>query len=86
MSQTVLHDSEQKFAWELRGHWAARRRVVLALSERCIIPRIEGYVEHVSPTGAVAYVEGWHVPLADVLAVSRPHFTETAPIPPQEPA
>lgn len=78
MSDAVLHDAEQKFAWELRGHWAARRRVALALSDRCMTRHIEGYVERVSPTGAVAYVNGWHVPLAEVRAVSRPHFTAAA--------
>lgn len=79
MSTAVLHDAEQKHAWELRGHWAARRKVVLALSERCVVPRIEGYVERVSPTGAVAWVAGWHVPLCEVLAVGRPHFESERP-------
>lgn len=77
MKPEVLN-AEQAFAWELRGHWIARRPVVLTLSDRCVVPRIEGRVERVSVTGAVAYVAGWHVPLAEVTGIHRPHFSQEA--------
>ncbi len=69
-----VHDAEQAWAWELRTHWAKRRRVTLTLSDRCMIPSVTGLVDRVAVTGAFAIVSGWHVPLADVTGVFRPHF------------
>lgn len=60
---------EQSIAWDLRGAWAARRPVELILSDRCLIPMIAGHIEQVAVTGAFVIVDGWHVPVADVLHV-----------------
>lgn len=73
-----LERFEQRIAWDLRGHWATRRPVVLILTDRCLVGRIEGRVEYVSVTGAFALVDGWHVPCAEILAVHRPHHTQRA--------
>jgi len=71
-----LTRSETAKAWELRGAWAARRVVVLSLSERCEPRRLEGKVDHVAVTDVFAIVAGTHVPMVDVLAVHRPHFSQ----------
>jgi hypothetical protein len=75
---------ESEMARELREEfWAGwragpQRDVVLTLSERCEMRRLEGRVKHVAVTGAFVVVtdaEGdWHVPMCDVLAIHRPHF------------
>lgn len=90
---TDLIRPESALAWELRGHWAARREIVLRLHGG----RVRGFVEHVSATGAYAIVdpvsstlpspEPWepptlHVPLGLVLSVRRPHFHEDGPLSP----
>jgi hypothetical protein len=73
---------EATAAWELRGAWASRRAVVLTLDATlAMLSRVAGYVERVSPTGAVAEIEDLDgdrisVPLRVVLAVRRPHFHE----------
>ena len=72
----MLVRAESEVAWELRGHWAARRPVVVTLTSRCIVDRVEGLVEKVAVTGAFAVIDGWHVPVADILAVHRPHFEQ----------
>jgi hypothetical protein len=81
---------EQEVAWELRGAWAARRRVVLRLdAERCVVVRLVGKVAYVDPTGAFvefADEDGgprWKVHCRDVLAVRSPHFTEPGPAEPE---
>lgn len=66
---------ESAIAWELRSAWAVHRRVVLTLSPRCVIDRVEGLVEQVAVTGAFVVLDGWHIPTIDVLAVHRPHHT-----------
>jgi hypothetical protein len=73
---STLQRPEVATTWELRAAWAAGRRVVLTLTDRCVTERVEGIVEHVAVTGAFAIVDGWHVPLGDVLAVHRPHHTQ----------
>lgn len=73
-TRPTVRDPEQTFAWELRGHWAKRRRVILIMSDRCMVDRIEGTVTQVAVTGAFAIVDDWHVPLAEVVAIHRPHF------------
>jgi hypothetical protein len=75
---TVLERREQATAWELRGRWAKCEWVVLTLSDRCMVRRLEGVVEHVAVTGAYVVVDGWHVPTVDVLGVARPHHTQGA--------
>jgi hypothetical protein len=70
--------SESAKAWELRGAWAKQSVVVLSLSERCKPRRLKGKVERVAPTDAFVVCAGWHVPMADVLAVHRPHFEQVA--------
>jgi hypothetical protein len=59
-------------SWELRGAWAARKRVSLSLDERCTPRRLEGKVQRVATTGAFAVVEGFHVPMDAILAVHNP--------------
>lgn len=68
------------------------REVVLVLdSEWAEIPRVAGRIVRVATTGTFALVDDGgataiHVPLAVVLAVRRPHFTEPLdtcePVPP----
>lgn len=70
MSATVRPASA--VAWELRGAWATGRRVSLSPSERCAVRLVVGSVEQVAATGAFAVVDGWHVPLDEVLAVHKP--------------
>jgi hypothetical protein len=69
---------EQATAWELRGAWAAHRRVVVTLSDRCVVQRVEGLIEAVAVTGAFVVIDGWHIPTADVTGVHRPHYTQEA--------
>lgn len=67
---------EADCAWELRGHWATLREVVVVWPDG----RVRGYVEHVTPTDVFALV--WdgratvHVPLGLLPAVRQPHFDE----------
>lgn len=72
----MTHDGVQRpevaIAWELRGAWASGRPVRLTLSERCVLRTVIGRVERVAATGAFAVVDGWHVPLEDVMAVGKP--------------
>jgi hypothetical protein len=69
--ETAMTRPQATIAWELRGHWAAHRRVALTLSDRCIQKRIEGHVDRIATTDAFVVVDGWHVPLQDVLAVYK---------------
>jgi hypothetical protein len=74
----ALERPTDSISWELRAKWATREEVVLSLSERCDPQRLEGTVDRVAPSGAFVIVAGWHVPIEDVLAVHRPHFTQHA--------
>jgi hypothetical protein len=67
---------EQAIAWELRGAWISRRRVVVTLSDRCTVRRLEGRVTYVAVSGAYVKIAGWHVPTVDVLGVVSPHFAQ----------
>lgn len=69
---TGLARTEQATAWELRAAWGVAQDVRLTLTERAIIRTIVGRVSRVSVTGAFAVVDGWHVPIVDVLAVGKP--------------
>jgi hypothetical protein len=89
----ILSRPESAVGWELRTALATGSTVRLALSERCDgIHRnpdgqriLEGRVQRVSATNAYCVVQGRHVPLSDVLAVSRPHFTQGAASDPSDP-
>jgi hypothetical protein len=72
----TLERPEHALAFELRARWADQRPVVLTLTERCIVRRIEGRVERVAVTGAFVVIEGWHVPLGEILAVHSPHHSQ----------
>lgn len=74
----TLERPEHAKAWELRGHWAAHRVVVVTLTPRCVVERIEGLVSQVAVTGAFVVIDGWHVPIEDVLSIHRPHHTQRA--------
>lgn len=67
---------EQAKAWELRGAWAQSKRVVVTLTDRCMIDRLEGPVSYVSVTGAFAVIDGWHIPCEEILAVHKPHHSQ----------
>lgn len=71
-----LERPEQAKAWELRGAWAQHKPVVVSLSDRCMIDRVEGVVSYVSVTGAFAVIDGWHIPCEEVLAVHKPRHSQ----------
>ncbi len=68
----TLERSEQATAWELRGHWAARRRVVLTLASR------RGSGRTGVGDGSVRGLRWWHIPTVDILRVARPHHSQKA--------
>lgn len=68
----------QAILWELRAAWASRKVVVLSLSPRCVVRRVEGTVDRVAATGAYVIADGWHIPEEDILAVHKPHFAQKA--------
>jgi hypothetical protein len=68
----ALARTEQATAWELRAAWGTSQAVRLTLTERAVIRTIVGLVSRVSVTGTFAVVDGWHVPIVDVLAVGKP--------------
>ena len=78
----MLAHRESGAAWELRGAWASRRVIVILLDPAvAALPRVAGWVEHVSPTDALAVVETLEgeridVPCSAVLATRKPHFSE----------
>lgn len=84
MTDFVLSRPESAVGWELRTALATGRVVRLTLTDRCdgVIANadgqriLEGRIQHVSPTNAYCVIQGRHVPLTDVLTVSRPHFTQ----------
>lgn len=61
-----------EIGWELRGSWAAGKRVAVSLDERCRPRRLEGKIQRVAPSGAFAVIEGFHVPMDAILAVHNP--------------
>lgn len=73
---SALERPEQSTAWELRTAWAKRSPVVLTLSERCMIRRLEGRVTRVAVTGAYVVIEDWHVPTVEILGVASPHHSQ----------
>lgn len=72
----TLTRSEQDLAWELRRAWAKHERVVLTLSERCMVDRVEGTIKRVAVTGAFVVCNGWHIPTVEVLGMAKPHFSQ----------
>jgi hypothetical protein len=90
---TVVARPVRVLGWELRKLMALRRRVRVTLSDRCdgVLPRedgrrvLEGYVTSVSPTDAFAIVVGRHVPLDEILALHKPHFSQGRASDPRDP-
>jgi hypothetical protein len=90
---SALQRAESAIGWELRGALAAHRVVRLVLSERCDgvaanelgIRLLEGRVQRVAATDAFCVVQGRHVPLSDVRAVVKPHYSQGAPSDPTDP-
>lgn len=77
----MLVRRESETAAELRDAWVRRRPVVLSLSERCIVQRLEDRVRFVAVTGAFAVMDHdgpLHVPMVDILNVRSPHFSQGA--------
>ncbi len=62
---------EAALAWDLRGYWASQTEVTVTMTERCMIRTVVGRVSRVAVTGAFAVVDGWHLPMRDVLRVAR---------------
>jgi hypothetical protein len=61
-----------RLAGALRVAWLNRRQVRVTLTERCVIRTIVGRVSSVSVTGSFALVDGWHVPVGEVVGVGKP--------------
>jgi hypothetical protein len=72
MTGVMLVRPVSAVVWELRAAWATGRRVALSLSSRCVVRRVEGWVQSVAATGAVVWIAGWHVPVDAILAVHHP--------------
>jgi len=49
-------------ATTLRDAWLSRRTVYVQL-DACLIPFVVGHVSSVGASGAMATVDGWHVPI-----------------------
>lgn len=73
---TTLERPQYALAFELRARWADRRPVVLTLTERCVVRRVEGLVERVAVTGAFVICDSWHIPLGEILAIHSPHHSQ----------
>lgn len=93
MSDFVLCRPQSAIGYELRGALASGRTIRLVLSERCdgVLRNpdgqriIEGRVQRVAATDAYCVVRGRHIPLSDVLSVSRRHFTQAQASDPTDP-
>ena len=79
----ALPDRKQSaLGWELRTLMAKCQPVRLTLSERCdgvfLNPEgqrvLEGLITSVSATNAFCTIQDRHVPLAEIRAVTKPHF------------
>lgn len=57
-------------AKELREAWLSRQRVLVTLTERCVVPMVVGRVGCVSVTGATAVIDGWTIPVDEVESIS----------------
>lgn len=66
-----LARSEADLAWDCRALWARQVVVIATLDKQCMVPRIVGRISRVAVTGAFVVIEGWHVPMANVLSVSK---------------
>jgi hypothetical protein len=83
----ALDRPDSAVTWELRGCWAKQRVVSLALDRRCDVPRVKGTIAHVAASGVFVQVNDREakakggpitVPVAVILSVRTPHFTEPA--------
>jgi hypothetical protein len=54
----------------LREAWLTRRRVRVTLSGRCAVPMIVGRVASVSVTGSTALIDGWTIPVTEVVTIA----------------
>lgn len=89
----MLQRPESAIGWELRGALASGHVIRLVLSERCDgvavndlgIRLLEGRVERVAATDAFCVIQGRHVPLSDVRAVVKPHYSQGEPSDPADP-
>lgn len=89
----VLQRPVSALGWELRGALASGRSVRLVLQDRCDgvyanaegARVLEGQVTRVSPTDAFCVVQGRHVPLDAIAALSRPHFSHPGASDPADP-
>lgn len=71
----LVHD-ETRLAWQLREAWLARKQVRVTLTERCVIRTIVGTVKAVAVTGAFATIDGWHIPISEVMGVGKPTIND----------
>jgi hypothetical protein len=93
LTDGTLQRAESVIGWELRGALASGRVIRLVLSERCDgvaandqgIRLLEGQVQRVAATDAFCVVQGRHVPLSDVRAVVKPHYSQGAASDPADP-
>ena len=94
MTDGILQRPESAIGWELRGALATGRTIRLLLSERCDgvhlnndgIRILEGQVQRVAATDAFCVVQGCLVPLSEVRAVVKPHYSQGAASDPTDPA
>lgn len=52
-------------------YWQTGTPVKVFLTDRCTMEFVVGKVTHVATSGAFAVVDGWELPLDDVLAVNE---------------
>lgn len=76
MSDLIL--DVNRLANDLRDAWLGRRQVRVTLTERCVIRTIVGRVSSVAVTGAFALIDGWHVPVEEVMGVGKPTIGDVA--------
>lgn len=67
----ALELPEASRAWQMRGHWAKQDVVAVTLTDRCLLRTVVGRVSCVAATGAYAVIDGWSLPMVDVLRVVR---------------
>lgn len=67
----TLERDEGAMAWDFRAAWVKGYPVIAVLDDRCMVERVVGRVSYVAVTGAFAMVDGWHLPIANVLKVDR---------------
>lgn len=61
-----------KIVFELRGIWAKAKPVALVLTDRCLVKVVKGPLRRIAPTGAFVEVDGWQIPVDEILSVTVP--------------